>query len=60
MSPDGDFIVDQAPRFENITVVSGLSGHGFKFASVLGEILAQEAAGIDVPFDLAPFRLKRF
>lgn len=60
MSPDGDFIVDLAPGYKNVTVVSGLSGHGFKFASVLGEILAQEAAGIDVPFALTPFRLRRF
>ncbi|KAA8825837.1 N-methyl-L-tryptophan oxidase [Bifidobacterium myosotis] len=60
MSPDGDFIIDQAPGYTNVTIVTGLSGHGFKFASVLGEILADETAGKDIPFDLSPFRLNRF
>jgi glycine/D-amino acid oxidase-like deaminating enzyme len=41
MSPDEHFIVDQHPRRPNIVVIGGLSGHGFKFATVLGEIAAQ-------------------
>ena len=34
MSPDEDFIIDWIGK--NIQVVTGLSGHGFKFVSVLG------------------------
>lgn len=35
--PDEDFIIDTLPEHDNVLVISGLSGHGFKFASVLGE-----------------------
>jgi glycine/D-amino acid oxidase-like deaminating enzyme len=39
MSPDHHFIVDRHPRHENVVFAAGLSGHGFKFVPVLGEIL---------------------
>jgi sarcosine oxidase len=41
MSPDGHFIVDCHPRYPQVAFVAGLSGHGFKFAGVLGEILTE-------------------
>jgi len=40
MSPDSHFVVDRHPLSPQVAFVAGLSGHGFKFASVLGEILA--------------------
>ncbi len=40
MSPDSHFVVDCHPQHPQVAFVAGLSGHGFKFASVLGEILA--------------------
>jgi sarcosine oxidase len=40
MSPDGHFIIDRHPDDQRICFVAGLSGHGFKFASVLGEIMS--------------------
>lgn len=40
MSPDSHFVVDRHPQYSQAAFVAGLSGHGFKFASVLGEILA--------------------
>jgi sarcosine oxidase len=43
MSPDGHFIVDRHPHYPQVAFVAGLSGHGFKFACVLGEILAELA-----------------
>jgi glycine/D-amino acid oxidase-like deaminating enzyme len=43
MSPDEHFIVDRHPVFENTYFAAGLSGHGFKFTSVLGEALADLA-----------------
>lgn len=40
-SVDENFIIDQLPGFKDkVTVACGFSGHGFKFASVVGEILA--------------------
>jgi glycine/D-amino acid oxidase-like deaminating enzyme len=41
MSPDGHFIVDRHPHHPQVAFVAGLSGHGFKFAGVLGEILTE-------------------
>jgi sarcosine oxidase len=43
-SPDENFIIDKLPGYEeNVSTASGFSGHGFKFASVVGEILADLA-----------------
>lgn len=59
-SPDEDFIIDTLPDRPQTLLITGLSGHGFKFASVLGEIAAHFAAGKPSGFDLSPFRLSRF
>lgn len=43
-SPDEDFIIDKLPGYEDqVIVATGFSGHGFKFASVIGEILSDLA-----------------
>jgi len=41
MTPDEHFIVDRHPVHENVHYACGFSGHGFKFASVIGEALAE-------------------
>jgi sarcosine oxidase len=43
MSPDEHFIVDRHPQSSRVVFAAGLSGHGFKFTSVLGEALAEMA-----------------
>jgi glycine/D-amino acid oxidase-like deaminating enzyme len=43
MSPDANFIVDVHPDFAQVAFTAGLSGHGFKFTCVLGEIMADLA-----------------
>jgi monomeric sarcosine oxidase len=43
MSPDENFIVDRHPAHANVVFAAGLSGHGFKFTSVLGRALAELA-----------------
>ena len=40
MTPDEHFIVDRHPRYSNVLIACGFSGHGFKFASVVGSALA--------------------
>jgi sarcosine oxidase len=42
-SPDGHFILDRHPVHPRVTIACGFSGHGFKFASVIGEALADLA-----------------
>jgi glycine/D-amino acid oxidase-like deaminating enzyme len=43
MSPDEHFVIDRHPRYPQVAFVAGLSGHGFKFTGVLGEILSELA-----------------
>jgi sarcosine oxidase len=60
MAPDGDFIVDRLPGTPAIIVASPCSGHGFKFAPVIGEILADLAMAGTTGHDISRFRLARF
>jgi glycine/D-amino acid oxidase-like deaminating enzyme len=39
-SSDGHFLVDRHPQFENVWLVGGGSGHGFKMGPALGEHVA--------------------
>ena len=43
MSPDGHFALGLHPEHSRVAIAAGFSGHGFKFASVIGEILADLA-----------------
>ena len=60
MSPDENFIIDSLPNHPQIILVVGLSGHGFKFTSVLGELAADMATRKVPNFDLEFLRLARF
>jgi sarcosine oxidase len=60
-TPDLHFVVDWLPGSgDRVLVLSPCSGHGFKFAPVIGEIAAQLLTSGMSDFDLAPFRLRRF
>mgnify|MGYP003367465649 CR=1 FL=1 len=60
MTPDEDFIIDTHPNHENIVFATGFSGHGFKFASAVGEALKDIATTGKTKVDLTPFKLDRF
>jgi sarcosine oxidase len=60
MMPDGDFILDRLPECPNIIVAAPCSGHGFKFAPVIGEILADLAMADATTHDISRFSLARF
>jgi sarcosine oxidase len=59
-TPDQNFLIDRHPRDPRVWIVSPCSGHGFKFSSVIGEVVAAEVTGTPSGFDLSPFRLARF
>lgn len=59
-TPDEHFVIDGLPGNSDVVVASPCSGHGYKFASVMGEILADLAMGKTPLFDLSPFKLTRF
>lgn len=49
-SPDGHLIIDRHPRAENVWLVGGGSGHGFKLSPSIGEMVSDAIlAGADVP-----------
>jgi sarcosine oxidase len=58
-TPDEDFVVDRSPVDPRIILASPCSGHGFKFASVLGEVLADLAVGKTPANDISRFQIGR-
>ncbi len=44
-TPDEHFILDRHPAVPQVVLASPCSGHGYKFCSVVGEILADLATG---------------
>jgi sarcosine oxidase len=60
MTRDEDFVIDLSPADPRIVVASPCSGHGYKFASVIGEILADLATERATRHDISRFRIDRF
>jgi len=59
-APDEDFILDTHPNYPQVVIGSACSGHGFKFCSVVGEILADLAMKGETAHEIGFLRLKRF
>jgi sarcosine oxidase len=60
LTPDRHFVLDRHPHYANVVLCGGFSGHGFKFASVVGEIGAQLAIDRSTPYDVQFLSLERF
>lgn len=58
LTPDRDFVIDGVPGHPNVLIAIG-GGHGFKFASIIGRILADLALHGRTTHDLEPFRIDR-
>ena len=59
-TPDEHFLLGHHPEHDNVVVAGGGSGHGFKFASVIGEITAQLVNGEQPPLDISLLSPRRF
>lgn len=59
-SPDGHFILDWHPDHPEVALAAGFSGHGYKFCTVVGEIMADLVLRGETRHDIGLFRLKRF
>jgi len=55
---NGDFLIDRHPEFENVWLIGGGSGHGFKHGPSLGEYVAAQVLGKDSPAN--PEEIQRF
>ena len=59
-TPDEHFILDMHPKYPQVCIAAGFSGHGFKFCSVVGEIMADLVQSGESRHDLGLFRMGRF
>lgn len=60
-TPDENFILDFVPGFEkDVVVAAGFSGHGFKFASMIGEVMADLAMKGSTTMPIQFLNAKRF
>ncbi|XP_059852309.1 peroxisomal sarcosine oxidase isoform X1 [Delphinus delphis] len=59
-TPDEHFILDRHPKYDNIVIGAGFSGHGFKLSPVVGKILYELSMKLMPSYDLTPFRISRF
>jgi sarcosine oxidase len=59
-TPDEHFILDRHPRHPQVAVAAGFSGHGYKFCSVVGEIMADLTIDGKTRHDIDLFRWERF
>jgi sarcosine oxidase len=60
-TPDEHFILDHHPAHPQVVIASPCSGHGYKFCSVVGEILADLASGDGTtPHEIGFLRLGRY
>lgn len=60
ITPDKHFVIDRHPQHDTVVIAGGFSGHGFKFASVVGEILADLAMQGKTALPIEMFRATRF
>lgn len=60
LTPDLNFVIGPHPAHPQVQVAAGFSGHGFKFCSVVGEMLADLATGGRARHDIGLFDPRRF
>jgi len=59
-TPDSHFIIDRHPTHDHVAFACGFSGHGFKFCSVVGEVLADLALCGETAQPIGLFAVSRF
>lgn len=57
---DEHFVIDRHPEHSQVIIAAGFSGHGYKFASVVGEVLADLAEHGKTAHDISRFAIGRF
>lgn len=59
-TPDEHFVIDRHPAYSNVAIAAGFSGHGFKFSSVVGHVLAELILKGETEQNITPFSINRF
>lgn len=60
MTPDTHFVIDRHPQHAHVVFATPCSGHGFKFSTLIGQMLARMSLGQDAGHDLSLFSAGRF
>lgn len=60
MTPDKHFLLDRHPEYDNVLIAGGFSGHGFKFTTLVGNILSDLAIKGETVSDISLFKISRF
>lgn len=60
VTPDTHFVIDRHPQHPHVVFATPCSGHGFKFSTLIGQILARMSLGQDTGHDLSLFSAGRF
>jgi len=60
LTPDEDFVIDLHPKYSNVAIAAGFSGHGFKFSSAVGQALSNLIISGNHDIDISPFAINRF
>ncbi|WP_319941511.1 FAD-dependent oxidoreductase [Metabacillus sediminilitoris] len=60
LTPDEKFIIDLHPKYSNVAIAAGFSGHGFKFSSAVGQALSNLIISGRNDIDISQFSINRF
>lgn len=60
LTPDRDFVIGSHPGNPNVLIGAGFSGHGFKFSTLIGRILAELALDGTTGYPIDRFNVGRF
>lgn len=60
LTPDEKFIIDLHPKYSNVAIAAGFSGHGFKFSSAVGQALSNLIISGKNEIDISQFSINRF
>jgi sarcosine oxidase len=60
MTPDESFVFDRSSNHPSVFHANACSGHGFKFAPAIGQVLAEQGVGLRSSVDLGAFAFDRF
>ena len=60
VAPDGHFVIDRHPDHDNVVIASPCSGHGFKYTTAIGPLLAELAFTGHTTLPIDSFSIARF
>jgi len=60
LTPDDKFVIDVHPKYSNVAIAAGFSGHGFKFSSAVGQALSNLIVSGKNEIDISQFSIDRF